>query len=311
MIVTVTLNPAIDRTMIVENFKLGAVNRVVSVCEDMGGKGINVSKTLEGLNHDTVAIGFIGSKNFAVTQALINKEGITTDFVLVDAFTRTNTKVVDIVDNATTDINESGFFVDLQHIKQLKILVEQYAKKSEVMIFSGSICKGITVDDYMDVINHANQYTKVVLDADGEVLKQGCRLQPYMIKPNIFELQGILSKKLESQEEIIQAAKQLLEEFNMTYVLVSLGEKGSLLVSKQKAWFAKALKVDVKSTVGAGDAMLAGFIEKMLSSNDPVAALKLATACGGLAATKEGTQGFSFEEVSPWIEKVEVHEISE
>lgn len=309
MIVTVTLNPAIDRTMIVPDFAIGAVNRVSVVREDMGGKGINVSKVLKGLHHDNVAIGFIGKQNSSLTQALLEKENIVTDFVLVDAPTRTNTKVVDPATHTTTDINESGFTVEQHHIEQLKALIDQYARKCEVMVFSGSICRGIAIDQYAELMTLANQHTKVVLDADREALLQGIKCQPYLIKPNIHELSGITEQPLSTIDDVIMVAQQLIQQHHITYVLVSMGESGSVLINKERALLANPLRVPVKSTVGAGDSMLAGFIHTITTTSDPVQALKTATACGALAVTKEGTQALTADEIEHWINKVVVMSI--
>lgn len=307
MITTVTFNPAIDKTITVENFTPGAVNRVLKVQENLGGKGINVAKVLNLLGVQTTAIGFIGEKNYSFVQQFVKAENLVTDFILVDALTRTNTKIIDPNAKMTTDINEAGFTVNDTQVDQMTLLINRYAKISEVMVFSGSACKGLNPSDIKTLLQLASAKTKVVLDADGEILKEGIKAAPFMIKPNIHELENLLGKKLDSLPVILDAVRTLIHETGITYVLLSMGEQGSLLVSKDQAIQAGILKVDVVSTVGAGDSMLAGFLTSYFNDHDPIKALQIAACTGSLAVSAVSTEALRSSDINALSKTIAFH----
>ena len=308
MITTITLNPAIDRTIILDSFQHGSVNRVKSVREDMGGKGINVAKVLQSLGQDACATGFIGEKNSKYVQSLLMDEKLKNDFIIVEGQTRLNTKIVEISTKLTTDINEIGFHISQEQLGSLEELIVKYAKQSELLVFSGSIPQGMPSDIYNRLLSIAAPFTKTALDADGAILLEGLKASPYIIKPNIHELENAISRKLNTHEEIKEAARELIRDYNIGYVLVSMGGDGSILVSRDQALFAKALKVEVKSSVGAGDSMLAGFIYGLMNQDFKLnEALAYATACGALAVGQEGTQTLKKEDVVSLIKQVEIN----
>jgi len=290
MITTVTFNPAIDKTITVPSFTPGSVNRVHQGVESLGGKGINVSKVLQILNHPTTAIGFIGERNYAFVQSLIKQDNLTTDFILVDAPTRTNTKIIDPVHKTTTDINEQGFTVNETHVDQMTLLINRYAKRSELMVFSGSVCKGISALEFKTLLSLASSITKVALDADGDILREGLKAAPFMIKPNIHELEALLNTRFTNEQHLVLAVRRLLADHGITYALVSMGESGSLLISADLALKAGILPVEPVSTVGAGDSMLAGFLNAYVQTHDPKAALQQAACIGSLAVASITTE---------------------
>lgn len=309
MILTITINPAIDKTILVEKLNVNHVNRVLSSREDLGGKGINVSKVLTKLNVPTIACGFIGSKNYAKVSQFVEYEQLATDFVLVDATTRTNTKIVEVSSRSTTDINEPGFEVTQKEINQLKSLIQSVAKEVDMIVFSGSLCQGMNLDQYGDLIQTAKAHTKVVVDAEKLALAEALKHSPLLIKPNVTELEGYLKVFLRDEKEMILAALGVLESSGTKMMLLSHGEYGSYFISDSIILKADALKVDVKSTVGAGDSMLAGFISEYVRNGDIHESLRVATACGALAVSQEGTQSFTLEEVSELKKHVKITDI--
>ena len=308
MITTITLNPAIDKTITVEQFRLNTVNRVERVHEDIGGKGINVSKVLNHLQVRTVACGFIGEANYGLVQPHLKRIGLSTDFVLVDALTRINTKIIDPIAKSTTDINEAGFTVTRVQIEQLKILLQAYAKQSKFMVFSGSVCQGIDQDTYAELITSI-QPTPWVLDADRQILKTGIQYKPYLIKPNIHELEDLLERKLAGTSEIIAAAHELINKYEIHYCLVSMGENGSILVTHDRAYLANALDVNLVSTVGAGDSMLAGFLYGLSLGCSDMDALRYATSCGAIAVSGVSLSAFHTIDINTLFTKVDINVI--
>jgi 1-phosphofructokinase len=309
MITTVTLNPAIDRTIIVNNFEYGSVNRVVSSREDIGGKGINVARILLALGSDSKAIGFIGGKNYSQAEALLKTDAIPTEFVRIDAPTRINTKLLESSTHTTTDINEAGFAVSAQEIEAVRQLILDDAGKSSFLVFSGSVPSGLPSSIYREMIDMIPSHCRIALDADGLLLMEGLKASPYLIKPNIHELESALGRTLSSHQQIADAAAELILLYGISYVLVSMGADGSILAAADQALFASPLPVDVKGTVGAGDSMLAGFLHCLSCGFDIQTALSWATACGALAVSQEGTQAFAKSDVEKLASKVFISRI--
>ncbi len=304
MISTVTLNPAIDRTVVVDTFEFGSVNRVQSVREDMGGKGINVARILVSLGSEAKAIGYIGKQNYGHVRTLLDRDNIATDFIEIDAATRTNTKLIESASRTTTDINEAGFTVGSADIAAIEQKIDELSKDSTYIVFSGSIPKGLPNTFYRDLISRVQKPCLSVLDADGALLLEGLKASPAVIKPNIHELESALGVSLETESAIVNACRKLIEDYNIVHVLVSMGGDGSILVTRDQALLAEPLKVEVRGTVGAGDSMLAGFIHCLSQNTSLEKALSWATACGALAVSKTGTEAFTRSEVEAMASKV-------
>jgi len=309
MITAVTLNPAIDRTVIVERFNPGSVNRVAKSREDIGGKGINVARILLALGSEAFAVGFLGARNEAYVRNLLSRDGIKGDFVSVDAFTRQNIKLIENETNQTTDLNEAGFPVDSADIEDIRNLISRYAAISNFVVFSGSVPPGVANTIYRDLASLLPSGCKLVIDADGALLLNGLAAKPYLIKPNIHELENALGRELSTAEDIKSAGRQIIDKYQVGYVLVSMGAEGSILVTANTALHAAALKVNVRNTVGAGDTLLAGFIHSLATGQSVRQALAYATACGALAVSKIGTETISPQEVDSLVSQVQIHDL--
>ena len=310
MVTTVTFNPAIDKTLILDSFEIGKVNRLKSSREDVGGKGINVSKVINLLKGETIATGFLGSHNKGVFENHFTNTGLKNDFVYVNDNTRVNTKIISLKDSLTTDLNEIGFFVNEDNITELKKKIINHAKKSQYTVFSGSFPRNLKLSNYIDYINSVKQNTNVIIDADGEVLKEGIKTSPYLIKPNENELRDTVGINVTNIEEVIKGTLNIIQTYKVKWVLVSRGKDGSILISKDKIYLAKPIKVKVISSVGAGDSMLGGLIYALEQGKSMIEALKYATACGTLAVTKEGTELIEHQEVIKLISKVIIEDIT-
>lgn len=253
MITTVTANPAIDRTIIVEDLKLGCVNRVIRSRVDAGGKGINVAKNLKNFGDDVIVLGFIGPNAKYIIDCL-EDEGIKTDFVKIKNETRTNIKISDISRMEVTDLNEYGPYVSEEEIELVKKSIFKYAKESKVLVLSGSLPQGVPKTFYKDIIREVKSGDlKIILDADKEALLHGIEEKPYMIKPNVQELEDAVGKKLESLEEVIEEGKKL-KDSGIEIVAISMGGRGSVVITKEGIYRVKPVKVEVKGTVEIGRA---------------------------------------------------------
>lgn len=304
MIYTITLNPAIDKTIILDSLKKGQVNRSIYSRDDAGGKGINVAKVIKNLGYDVCAMGLIGDENKEDIYKKLEKGKIKYEFIEVDGETRTNIKIVEKEAGIFTDINQAGFEAENTDVERLTSLIESKIKDGDVVVLSGSIPKGIDGDIYKFMIRKFKEKgAKVIFDADGEVLRYGLEECPYLIKPNINELKSIINCN-DDIESIKQATKELVNRGIKT--VVSMGEKGALYIDDQNALLAKPIKVDVKSTVGAGDSMVAAFAIGIHENMAIEETFRLAVASSTAKITKEGSLPPSREEILKYIELVEI-----
>lgn len=308
MITTVTANPAIDFTIVVENLKVGQINRVIRSRVDAGGKGINVAKNLKIFGDEVVALGFLGPNANYIVDYLKN-EDIKAEFVKIKNETRTNIKIDDISKMETTELNEDGHFVSQEEIELLKKLILKYSKMSGVLVLSGSLPQGVEKTFYRDVMREVKSDSlKVILDADKEALLYGISEKPYMIKPNVKELEDLVGKKLQTLEEIIEEGKRL-NDSGIEIVAISMGSNGSIVITKDAIFKVMPVKVVVKGTVGAGDAYVAGFAHGIYKGLPIEETIKIAAALSTSVVMKEGTRAGTLDDVSVLKDKIELRRL--
>ncbi|MBC7960971.1 MAG: 1-phosphofructokinase family hexose kinase, partial [Vallitaleaceae bacterium] len=284
--------------------ELGSVNRVGNAVYETGGKGLNVSKVVGRLGTKTTAIGYLGEVNKTQMLDLLRGEAIETDFIYLPEETRTNTVIVELEQGQTTNINEEGFFVSEKHFQEMKALVAHYAEISDYMVFSGSAPKGINTNVYKELMELVGDLTLTVLDADDEMLIEGLKAKPYLIKPNIHELEHAFDTELTSDDEVITLSRRIIDQYGTKIVLISMGGEGSLLVTKEDAYKALPLPVVVLSTVGAGDSFVGGFLHGLVSKLPLTECLAYGTVCGALAIARDGVSNFTMEEVETLLKQV-------
>lgn len=290
MIITVTMNPAVDKTVEIENFRIGAVNRISSLRLDAGGKGINVSKTVKAIGGSSLASGLLAGGAGQFIKGYLDQAGIDNDFVFIKGETRTNVKVVDRVNHTNTDINEPGPVVSAEDIGQLERKVFDCLNRDSLLILSGSIPANVSAGIYKGWIERARKAeARVLLDADGELMREGIKAEPYLIKPNINELERLMGRRLESVESIAGAAKSLIGT-GIKVIAVSLGAEGAIFANESCIIHAEGLKVEVRSTVGAGDAMVAALAVALERDYSFEKAVALSVAAGTANVATEGTQ---------------------
>lgn len=305
MIITVTLNPAVDKTVEIGNFEVGAVNRVSSIRLDGGGKGINVSKVIKRLGGRSRASGILGGASGRFVKEYVDSLGIENDFLFIEGETRTNLKIVDSHRKTNTDINEPGPQVGIEDIEKLEKIVFGNMERDSILVLSGSVPVNVDKNIYARWIERAKKVgTKTLLDADGELLKQGVKAGPFLVKPNIHELERLLGTTVKDCTETERLARGLMEACGIEMAAVSLGEKGSVFLNKEASVFAHGLKVPVKSTVGAGDSMVAALAYSIDRGCGFEKAVMLAAAASTANVMTPGTQPPSYEVITALERKV-------
>lgn len=289
MVVTVTMNPAIDKTVDVDHLERGGLNRVTHVEQDAGGKGINVSKTIHELGGSSVVTGFIAGNTGKMIQDVMDAWHIPSDFIEVNGQTRTNTKIFETT-GELTEVNEPGPLITENDMEALLQKLDHYAEPETLFVLAGSVPKGVDKDIYRRIIEmvHAKG-AKVLLDADGELFTQALAAGPDMIKPNRVELEQYAGMDyVASEQELLRIARELMAE-GIDRVVVSMGKSGALFLGKEMQVRCPGLKVKAHSTVGAGDAMVAALSyawDKKLSNEETI---KLCMAVSAGAVMTVGT----------------------
>ncbi len=308
-ITTVTLNPAIDQTVSIPNFAAGKVNRVQKSQSDPGGKGVNVASNLADFGLKVAVTGFLGKENTGIFERLFAKKGIEDHFVRIEGVTRTGIKVVNDVNQETTDINFPGETPTTADIGTLFEIVGRLTAESDWFVLAGSIPAGCRTDIYHDLIRLIKEKGRsVALDTSGEGLKLALPALPTLVKPNIDELQDSIGRTLETQAEVIGAARRWLDD-GMETVIVSMGAEGAIFVEADEVVFARPPRVTVKSTVGAGDAMVSGTVAGKVRGDPLAECARLATAFSVSAISWVGSGLPSLEIIESYKREVVVEHI--
>ena len=260
MIYTLTINPALDYIIEIQNFKLSNINRSEKEYIFPGGKGINVSIVLKELGIDSTALGFIGGFTGTEIENKVQKYGVKTDFVNVnEGISRINVKIE--TESEETAINGKGPYISSGYIDLLYEKIRQI-KKGDILVLSGSVAEGVEEDIYQKICHELQKNeVKIIVDARRNLLLKTLEYKPFLIKPNREELEEIFNTKITNKEQVIQLAKELQIK-GAKNVLVSMGSEGAIFLSENGEVFKrKACVVKERiNTVGAGDSMIAGFI---------------------------------------------------
>lgn len=308
-VATITLNPAIDQSVAITHFSAGEVNRVSQEQSDPGGKGVNVASFLADLGVLTSVTGFIGSENAAIFEKLFTQKNIADSFVRIPGKTRVNVKIIDEANHSITDINFPGQTASADDMVELKKKIHNLMFDHDWFVLSGSLPKSISTQFYIDALKCLKQAGKqVILDTSGAALRDAIGGLPYAIKPNIAELEELLGEKLPTQQAVVSAAKSLVEQ-GIACVIVSMGKEGAIFVDSEEAVLAVPPAIVVKSTVGAGDAMVAGFIAAKLKGYALENCARLATATAMGALTQLGPRLAEAAVLESYMQQIDVRNI--
>lgn len=306
MIYTLTLNPAVDRTVYTDTLSKIDVTRVKKTIRDAAGKGINTSKVLKQLSTSSICLGFIAGNNGQFIKNSLKGLNINESFITVTGETRENIKLIEEANNQIYEINEAGPSIDEDALNSLYKQLENL-EKEDILILSGSAPKGINKTIYKDIINN---YPEIftILDASGELFKEGIKSKPTVIKPNKFELEQYAGRKLDSIKDIIDVSKELLST-GIKYIFVSLGAEGALLVSNDKTLIATVPSLKIKSTVGAGDSFVAGLSKSFQENKKIEDILTYAASVGSASVLSEGTADVSLSDIDKLLTQINIKTI--
>lgn len=303
MITTITLNVAIDKAYVVDDFAKNTVTRVQKCTNTAGGKGLNVSKVVKLCGEDIIATGFVGGHAGAYVEDLLSEYNITTDFVHTKSETRSCINIL-ASDGSSTEFLEPGAPVTEDEVNQLYEKIDQLISKSDVVTISGSVPSGVDTSIYADLIAKIKAQGKnVILDTSGNLLAEGIKACPTLIKPNSEELEALLNIKITNRNELIEAAKKL-QSTGIEYVVVSLGSDGALVVCEEGVFHGKPPKITPVNTVGCGDSMVGAFAVALSKNFESKEALRYAVAVSAANALTMATGSFQVSDMQDLLPNV-------
>lgn len=308
MILTVTLNPAVDKTYTTEALIMGNVNRMRTAMSIAGGKGINVTKVLRQYGYPVCATGFLGGYAGNFIEDYLKKEEVDCRFIRVDGETRSNMNI--LADNGyVTEILEPGPEVDEERRQRFLVLYDALLDECELVVLSGSVASGLSDDIYAVLIEKArSKGIRTILDTSGDALRKGIAAKPYMIKPNQKELEYIIGHRLVKREDV-KAAALAIHAQGVAHVVVSMGKKGLLAVSGGKVFFAAAGKVKTLNTVGCGDSVVASYAMSILNNERNEQAIRRAAAISAANATTLVSADIPKETAENLLENITAEEL--
>jgi 1-phosphofructokinase family hexose kinase len=311
MILTVTLNPSVDRTLFVEGLRQHDSNRVLRCETDAGGKGVNASRMAARLGHGTCATGFLAGGTGAYVRRRLDDEGVQHEFVEVSGETRSNVSVEDGSGEPPTTFNERGAPVDGLDFEQLAEVLARRAAGARWAVLAGSLPPGSAPETYATIgsllrsaaLGLSRSGGRAIaafmgspsasIDADGEPMKAAMALPPDLLKPNAAEASRLLGRAVDTPEDAVAAARTLSDQMvsagsQVAVAAVSMGADGAALASPGGAWWGEAVPVEARSTIGSGDSMVAGIVGALANGGTPEEALRWGLAAGAATALSDG-----------------------
>src|SRR5579871_4973709 len=313
MIVTVTLNAAIDKSLSVPSFRLGRRHRTVERRALAGGKGVNIARTLKTLGEPVIATGFQGGPTGTQIVAQLGKESILQDFVRIREESRTNTSVLDPTTGEQTEINEQGPSVTPAEVEQFREKLLYLARGAAIVVFAGSLPRGIGPDFYAQLVRELRKLeVTTIVDTDGEPLRLAVRAEPDVVSPNVIEAEELVGHEFNDDSDRANAVREI----------VSLGARSAIMTVRQGCWAQVLLDgaprlfhvtvpvVEAVATIGSGDAFLAGYVAARYRGLPAAECLRLGVACGAESIGRMGAGLIDVREVERMLADVAVSEIS-
>jgi 6-phosphofructokinase 2 len=310
MIATITLNPSLDRTVIVDGLKVNESNRWTSVHHYAGGKGIDVSRAIHEMGGQTIAYGFIGGDEGRTLEVKLDEEGVPFSFTPIEQETRVNFIIADTRASQQTIINAPGPHISKRELARFLKKLRGIYPSPELMVVSGSVPPGVPIDIYYTIVQEAKSHrVRTILDSAGQWLEEGIKAKPYLIKPNIREAEELLKTELSTEEAITKAALNLIE-MGVEIAVISRGKDGIIAAAKDGVFKAVPPPVKVRSAVGAGDCTIAGLALKLAWGEPLMEACRLAVAMGTAAVLTPGTELAHRADVEKLLPQIKVSRVS-
>lgn len=309
MIYTLTLNPAVDRFLVVERFVPDDVNRVVQEVRYAGGKGINVSRVIKELGGESIALGLVGGFDGQELEGRLLNDGIHCAFTPIAGETRTNVHVHPRRGGKHTTLNARGPRITPTEVGALFDKLRTLRPTPRYVVMSGSLPQGVRTDIYAQITRQLGaREVRVVLDADDEPLRKGIAAKPFLVKPNRHELGRLFRQTIQTPAQALPLA-QKLHQRGISYVVVSLGKEGFLVVCLEGSFRVIPPDVPVQSAVGAGDSLVGGLVLALSRGELVEEALRLAGAASAAAVMTSGTELCRAHTVRQLIRKVKIEVI--
>jgi 1-phosphofructokinase family hexose kinase len=295
VIVTVTLNAAMDRTLTVPNFQRGQRHRASAGITSAGGKGINVARALKTLGIPVVATGLVGGATGTRIVEALTAEAVLNDFVRIDGESRTSTAVVDPTGGTYTEINEWGPAVREEELATLLEKLRYLAQGAELVVFAGTLPRDVADDFYAEAIRELNRrHIPCALDSEGEALRRGVDAEPFIVSPNQREAEGLVGQEFHDDEDF-QLALDRIADMGARNVIITTESGCVALLREDRETFrfrAVAPRVDAVSDIGAGDVLLAAFIAARSQGRSLEESLRAAVAAGAASTLEVGAGRF-------------------
>ena len=308
MITSICLNPCFDKTVTVDSLQPGQVNRIREARVDLAGKGINVAVVASRLGLEVQCIGIMGENGSADLTAMMDREGLKHQFQTIPGHVRTNMKVYSLDGQGVTELNEPGTPLRREDLSAFIELAVEQTRDSDMVVLTGSLPPGCPRGIYRDLMK-ALEGKKCILDSEGAELELAAKeAHPFLIKPNLHEMETTLGLELRTMRSIRDAAL-LFIRLGVQHAVVTMGAMGAMYVDQESTLFAPALRVATKSTVGAGDAMLGGMLLGYEREGDMRKAFKYGVAAGAASVMTEGTQLIVPDDFYSLLEQVRVQEV--
>lgn len=309
MIYTLTLNPAVDRELLVDRITFDTVLRAGEFRVDCGGKGFNVSRMLKALGVDSTALGFAAGKAGKFLNESLNDLGIHTDFVWVEGETRTNVSIVSAEDGHYVKANEPGPDISPSDIETLLQKIRSLARHGDLWVLAGSLPPGVPVSIYRETAQLLKSAgARVIIDTSGESLVQSCKAAPFLVKPNDAEARTLTGMKVDTPDELARAGRAICA-MGPEHVVISMGKAGAMLVTEDAVWMAHSPEIAEQNPIGAGDSMVGGLVWGISRNLDMSEALCLGIACGASTASRKGTDIGSLDQVNTLLARVKIAEL--
>jgi 1-phosphofructokinase family hexose kinase len=310
MIVTVTPNPTLDRTLVVRNYAIGGVHRASETLLTAGGKGLNVARAVHVLNYPALALSLIGGVTGRVLAQIAAQEGLPHEYVEITGETRVTTVVVDPDHSSTTVINEAGPIVDAAEWNRLVTVVRSRATNAALVALCGRLPPGLPMSCLPDLVRTLTANgIRVAVDTSGEPLRLALSAAPWLIKVNTDEAGQALGWPVRTVDEARRAARQMRER-GICFVILTMGAMGAVLSAEEGEWLATPPSLRPLSLVGSGDALLGGWLVGLLRGDSVAESLRLGVAVAAANVLTLGTGVFRREDVAHLLPRVQLQRLA-